>query len=1112
MSQRRTESKADDDSERSDRTADRSRGSNPVRGGVPAIQRAAGNQTLQALSAGAGARDASTISQPGDPAVSQPGDPVERAADRVADEVLDETGPQSAAGDGSETDAGLGRQSASAGDGTPAFASLSGNGRPLAPSVRSFFEPRFGRPLDDVRVHTGDRADRLTDALGATAFTTGRHIAFQSGAYRPEGPSGKQLLAHELTHVLQQTGLSGPTRSPDSATDESTEASTHAGQHADSRGQAGDTGPAPTSAADQVGPTIRQRSVPAVQRQTESSMSTAEAEELATHFRDISMTAIEELPTGVLIGMAEQKMQSFEHQSRPAFKRASAQTLLATYEELRSRAETAERAEDGTLLREVGPGEPVPWTPARPKRVSDIEVFRPVNYLRWTRTLSSEGDGGGGSPALESREYARPEPPTRVSESETSTESATPATQTEAVEQSGSGSAGQLEPASSAGERTTIGSALEAQDPPSGAPPRAVQADGESEIQRGLARLQQYTVGDLYRAVEEQLTDDSEGATAQTAESMENQELSLFDTVTELFYLTNRAYVIDRSGHITSGGWKYRFDKYSVTPGTVLFEATITMEFEGGGATTMPVQLRLGDQGASISTGSLEFSNPVEQELEVRPQITAVESSSAGLGVIVSSTLGSASPAAREWSWGNVRDALYASTDYLEWAVRQRLNRIQENPSSEAINLAIELGMDVILEAGQKITPVIGQAAAAVEAFEYANWFFDVAEVAAHAQSGDEIDLAAQAFARRIANEVITQGQVKGISKAGGSMRSAVSSGDGGGTSGGSTTPESSGETAGTGATTEGTTESAPEQAPSPESTTGAESTPDQPSGTERTPAAESTPEAAAGETTRTAEKGAADDKPRTRQSSTQPREYETIDDILTPDGNRFHIPDNPRAEAFLEMKYQQTKADTKAKNRWQWAKRQTSGEPRQVLINVIGPDFARKSKLPPGVPARPTVGDIDLDPLPTSRFTVRTDPLRGTEMQRQRELLAEYKRSSGTKRANLGNDYRDLILADVHPTTDPELVGKVTERPSPGRRRDLGEYEEITLEGISGGLTSHKHRQIWIDLFQNGKVKLIAPKLSSQAKTEIRLLAAAAEQQLGETVSVEIRETVDNL
>lgn len=1086
----------------STRGADRPSSPRSSRGRVGTLHRTIGNQAVQ--------RAHGPHDRISNLAVSRPADPAEREAERVAKEVLNVGPPESTADDRSETATGLERQSARAGDDSPTVESLRGLGRPLPSSLRSFFESRFGCPLGDVRVHTGDRADRLTESLGATAVTTGRHIAFRSGAYRPEGASGKQLLAHELTHVFQQTATPGQ---PQSSRGRGTEAAAEPRETPTAPRRDGESGGATTDSTGQSSPSIRQRTVPAVQRQTDSSMSSGEAEELATHFRDISMTAIEELPTEVLIDLAEQKMESFEYHSRPAFKRATAQVLLAAYEELRSRAETAQRDEDGTLLRESGPGGPVPWTPDRPKRVSDIEVFRPENYLRWTQTLARGGEDRGGSPALEPREHTRPETPTAVSESEATTESTTPETQTEAVDQPNGGSSEQFESTASAGERTTVGSALAAQDPPSGTPPTDVRADSASEIERGLALLQRYTVGNLSQAVQERLTEGSEGATAQTTAGMENQDVSLFDTVTELFYLSNRAYLLDRSGHIASGGWKYRFDKYSVTPGTVLFEATIAMGFEGGGATSMPVQLRLDEQGASVSTGSIEFSDPVEQESEIRPQITAVETGSAGLATIVSANLGSGSPAAREWSWGNVRDALYKSADYLEWAVTQRLDRIRDNPSSEAINLAIELGMDAILEAGQKITPVIGQAAAAIETFEYANWFFDVAEVAAHAQSGDEIDLAAQAFARRIANEAITQGQVKGISKAGGSVRSAVGSGDGGGTDGGSTTAESSGESAETGTSSERppAAESTPDKPTTTERPPAAESTSEKPTKTERTPAAEPRTEGTDAET-RAERRRDEGDQPRTRQSTTQSQEYETIDDILTPDGNRFHIPDNPRAEARLEMKYQQTKDDTKADNRWQWAKRQTSGEPRQVLVDVIGPDFARKSTLPPGVPGRPTVGDIALDPLPTSRFTVRTDLLRGAEMDRQRELLAEFKRSSGTKRANLGDRYRDLVLADVHPTTDPDLVGKVTERSSPGRRRDLGEYEEITLEGISGGLTSHKHRQIWLDLFQNGKVKLIAPKLSAKAKMEIRLLAAAAEQKLGEKVSVELRETVDNL
>lgn len=82
----------------------------------------------------------------------------------------------------------------------------SSSGRPLPRSVRGFFEPRFGVDLGGVRVYDDREANDLTRTLDASAFTYGTDIHFGPGRYRPSTASGKALLAHELTHVLQQTG------------------------------------------------------------------------------------------------------------------------------------------------------------------------------------------------------------------------------------------------------------------------------------------------------------------------------------------------------------------------------------------------------------------------------------------------------------------------------------------------------------------------------------------------------------------------------------------------------------------------------------------------------------------------------------------------------------------------------------------------------------------------------------------------------------------------------------------------------------------------------------------------------------------------------------------
>lgn len=87
-----------------------------------------------------------------------------------------------------------------------ALAAPQGGGRPLSTSQRAFFEPRFGVDLSAVRIHNGAQAAVTARSLGARAYTLGNHVVFGQGEYRPDNEPGRRLLAHELTHVLQNTG------------------------------------------------------------------------------------------------------------------------------------------------------------------------------------------------------------------------------------------------------------------------------------------------------------------------------------------------------------------------------------------------------------------------------------------------------------------------------------------------------------------------------------------------------------------------------------------------------------------------------------------------------------------------------------------------------------------------------------------------------------------------------------------------------------------------------------------------------------------------------------------------------------------------------------------
>lgn len=84
----------------------------------------------------------------------------------------------------------------------------SGGGQPLEEPVRADMEGRLGQSFSDVRVHTGDAAHTSAASVNAHAYTVGSNIVFQRDKYDPGSDAGRTMLAHELTHVVQQR--SGP--------------------------------------------------------------------------------------------------------------------------------------------------------------------------------------------------------------------------------------------------------------------------------------------------------------------------------------------------------------------------------------------------------------------------------------------------------------------------------------------------------------------------------------------------------------------------------------------------------------------------------------------------------------------------------------------------------------------------------------------------------------------------------------------------------------------------------------------------------------------------------------------------------------------------------------
>ena len=85
-------------------------------------------------------------------------------------------------------------------------ATNSGSGQALDPTLRATLEPQFGHSFADVRVFSDAQADRMARDVNATAFTVGQDMFFRQGEYNPESMQGQHLLAHELTHTIQQRG------------------------------------------------------------------------------------------------------------------------------------------------------------------------------------------------------------------------------------------------------------------------------------------------------------------------------------------------------------------------------------------------------------------------------------------------------------------------------------------------------------------------------------------------------------------------------------------------------------------------------------------------------------------------------------------------------------------------------------------------------------------------------------------------------------------------------------------------------------------------------------------------------------------------------------------
>jgi len=133
-------------------------------------------------------------------------DPLEQEADRAAAQVMNMGHAAPMPGSRGPV---ISRRATATTDGGPAPASVSSvlatSGSALPESARAFFEPRFGHDFGQVRIHDDAQAAASAREVAAQAYTVGRHVVFGAGHYAPDNATGRELLAHELAHVVQQS-------------------------------------------------------------------------------------------------------------------------------------------------------------------------------------------------------------------------------------------------------------------------------------------------------------------------------------------------------------------------------------------------------------------------------------------------------------------------------------------------------------------------------------------------------------------------------------------------------------------------------------------------------------------------------------------------------------------------------------------------------------------------------------------------------------------------------------------------------------------------------------------------------------------------------------------
>jgi hypothetical protein len=612
-------------------------------------------------------------------------------------------------------------------------------GQPLEPGLRADMEGRFGHDFSRVRIHADAAAAASTRALHAYAYTVGHDIVLddlRSGRDGPPHPS----LGHELAHVVQQdraTGYSGALLG--TPADPAEIQADRAAASVDDGGTVHLGAPA----------------VPAfIQRQERRGRDGGEDAHIVSMIEALAGDA-DRTPTQILLARAESLQAALERAVRPDGRAAVARALLDLYALLAVRAESAPRDRDGALLRpDIFTASMAPWRADRPRSLAGVPPFTPHNVEAWQQIVTSNGGSapvGGASlrRAGQSRVPSRGLAPLAGV--------AAPDVETPAPTWSMSVDASFSEQPETALE--SIDDQTEYLRP---------------EIGAGLARLSAATVNQATLAVRAWI-DRVSAREAGRGQTQVSQRMahggSLRSAAREIWYVAERLYVIDRSGHLAPGNPVYQVSAVSMRPG-IYFVGGFRVGTRTSDQVT-PFVLRLGQRGLTVAGGDL-FGNTVNQDFAPLMQRArqalfperGTSASTAAIAVIVSQSRRQRPPS---FNWRNAAMALTGATHHLWWAVQSELGQWREHPGEQTAQhafgwllswwsgrmfgdpnaLARNTGRAARLQ-----NMVLRQGPVLVyRLLRETEWLSSILEQAGYARTEDEIDLVSQQVAHRIVQE-----------------------------------------------------------------------------------------------------------------------------------------------------------------------------------------------------------------------------------------------------------------------------------------------------------------------------------------------------------------------